>query len=116
MYPDNWFALSMLQHAMTYKALEESFDSLSSLPILQDKENEYYDANPVNFAPWRTAVQLMVMFLMSRALQVLCHGTNYCEIFLTLYKLDTFAKSKQLLITERYGDLRLQMIPVSYLI
>lgn len=71
MYPENWFALSMLQHAMAYKALEESFDSLTSL-IINSGENDVANEPCVslNFAPWRTAVQLMVMFLMSRALQV----------------------------------------------
>eukprot|EP00026_Physarum_polycephalum_P000045 Phypoly_transcript_00045.p1 GENE.Phypoly_transcript_00045~~Phypoly_transcript_00045.p1 ORF type:complete len:1883 (+),score=230.21 Phypoly_transcript_00045:40-5688(+) len=101
MYPENWFALSMLQYAMVYKAVEESFDSLSSLSIKVHTPKSpsklvAESAEPIvgGVKPWRTAVRLMVMFLTCRALQ-----------------LETFAGSKQVLIMERYGDLRLQMIP-----
>ena len=90
MYPENWFALSMLQYAIVYKVVEESFDLLSTLAVLSaNKANpssgggggsaslqsngadaENIDDQLAVAKPWHTAVQLMVMFLTCRALQV----------------------------------------------
>lgn len=104
MYPENWFALTMLQHAMVYKIVEEAFEVLRSFPPTSSPapattaadsssssthqssttlvDPQVQSTNPLTRASssvgmlspvlhvWRTAVQFMVMFLMSRALQV----------------------------------------------
>lgn len=94
MYPENWFALCMLQHAIVYKMVEEAFPFLVTCTISTDPRITHANliapnSNRMSFKGffsrssyvvagiltpystlWRSIVHLMVMFLMSRALQV----------------------------------------------
>lgn len=85
MFPENWFSLTMSQHFVVLKiAAEAHLPMLAARGLLGSGYTE---------SLWYCAIQMHVRYLMTRALQ-----------------LEQFAKSKQGLILEGYGDLRLKMI------